>query len=102
MSESRVLRGLGLDEVSVGADERGVLGAMPQSTVAGRTGASTAAEVVTVGKQLTDNIHVSYRQGLADAEGSFRIALQFSKSLQFILRAGYQPGIDAVYRFNFN
>jgi translocation and assembly module TamB len=97
---SKVFRGLGLDEVSVGADEKGVLGAMPQSTVAGRTGATSAAEVVTVGTQLTDKLHVSYRQGLADAEGSFRVALQFTKSLQFILRAGYLPGIDAVYRFN--
>ena len=97
----RLLRGLGLDEVSVGADEGGVLGIMPQSTVAGRTGGSSSAEVVTVGKQITDDLRVSYRQGLADAEGSLRITLQFTKSLQFILRAGYLPGIDAAYRFSF-
>jgi translocation and assembly module TamB len=101
MPASKVIRGLGLDEVSVGMDESGVLGAIPQSTVAGRTGSTSSAEVVTVGKQLTDNIRVSYKQGLADAEGSFRVALQFTKSLQFILRAGYEPGIDAVYRFTF-
>ena len=56
---------------------------------------------MTVGKRLTDDIHVSYRQGLADAEGSLRVAWQFSRSLQFILRAGYLDGIDAVYRFSF-
>jgi translocation and assembly module TamB len=97
----KLLRGLGLDEVSFGTDDSGVLGTMPQSTVAGRTGGSTSAEVVTVGKQLTDDIRVSYRQGLADAEGSFRVTLQFTRSLQFILRAGYLPGIDAAYRFSF-
>lgn len=101
MPASKVIRGLGLDEVSVGMDESGVLGAIPQSTVAGRTGSTSSAEVVTVGKQLTDNVRVSYKQGLADAEGSLRVALQFTKSLQFILRAGYEPGIDAVYRFTF-
>ena len=52
-------------------------------------------------KGLSDNIRVSYKQGLADAEGSLRIAMQFTKSLQFIVRAGYEPGIDAVYRFTF-
>jgi autotransporter translocation and assembly factor TamB len=77
-----------------------VLGVMPQSTVAGRTSASSSAEVVTVGKQITDDIRVSYRQGLADAQGSFRVTLQFTESLQFILRAGYLPGVDAAYRFN--
>jgi translocation and assembly module TamB len=101
-SASKVFRGLGIDEVSVGADESGILGTMPQSTVAGRTGSTSAAEVVTVGKQLSENIRVSYRQGLADAGGSFRITLQVTKSLQLILRAGYQPGLDAAYRFTFN
>ena len=97
----RLLRGLGLDELNFGSEEGGALGTLPQSTVAGRTGSASAAEVVSVGKQLTENIHVSYRQGLADAEGSLRVALQFSKSLQFILRAGSDPGVDAVYRFTF-
>ena len=101
MPSWKVVRGLGIDELSVGADQTGVLGAMPQSTVAGRTSSTSSAEVVTVGKQLSDNIRVSYKQGLADAEGSFRIAFQFTKSLQFIARAGYEPGIDAVYRFTF-
>ena len=102
MSESKVFRGLGLDELSLGTEDSGVLGTMPQSTVAGRTGGTSAAEVVTVGKQLTDDIRVSYRQGLADAEGSFRVTLQFTRSLQFIVRAGYLPGIDVVYRFSFH
>ena len=101
MPAAKVIRGLGIDELSVGAHETGLLGAMPQSTVAGRTGTTSSAEVVTVGKQLTDRIRVSYLQGLADSEGSFRIALQFTNSLQFILRAGYEPGLDAVYRFTF-
>lgn len=101
-SSSKLLGGLGLDEVRVGPDQAGVLGALPQSTVAGRTRTASAAEVVTVGKRLSDDFYVSYRQGLADAEGSLRIAWQLTRALQLILRAGSLPGIDVVYRLTFD
>ena len=100
-ASAKILGGLGLDEVSMGRDESGNLGTLPQSTVAGRTGAGSAAEVVTVGKRLSDDIYISYRQGLADAQGSLRVAWQLTRTLQLILRAGYLPGVDAVYRFSF-
>ena len=102
LSTTRILNGLGIDEFSLGRDDSGTLGTMPKSTVAGRTGTTSATEVVTVGKRLTDDIYVSYRRGLADAEGSLRVAWQLTRSLQIILRAGYLPGVDAVYRFSFN
>jgi translocation and assembly module TamB len=97
----RILGPLGIEEVRIGSDSGSVLGSMPQSTVAGRTRSTAVADVVTVGARLTEDIHVSYQQGLADAEGSLRIAWQYSRSLEFILRAGYLEGIDAVYRFSF-
>ena len=76
---------LGLDEVRIGrADTNSVLGVLPQSTVAGRTGSASAAEVVSVGKRLGKNVYLTYEQGLADAE-----------------RAGFLPGLDAVYRWTF-
>jgi translocation and assembly module TamB len=96
---SRILGGLGIDDLRIGRDDAGALGTLPESTVAGKTGATSAAEVVTVGKRLSDDIYVSYQQGLADAEGSFRVAWQFTKSLQVVLRAGYRQGVDGVYRF---
>ena len=99
-ASARILGSFGLDDVRMDRGETGNLGTLPQSTVAGRTGTASAAEVVTVGKRLTDDIYVSYRQGLADAEGSLRVAWQLTKGLQLILRAGYLPGVDAVYRFS--
>ncbi len=99
-ASSKLLAGFGLDDVSMGRDASGALGTLPQSTVAGRTGETSTAEVVTVGKRLTDDIYVSYQQGLADAEGSLRVAWQLTRSLQIILRAGYLPGVDGVYRFS--
>ena len=97
----RLLSGLGIgpEDIRLGQDSGSLLGTLPQSTVAGRTGTTSTQDVLSVGKRLSDDIYLSYQQGLADAEGSMRVAWQVTKAFQVILRAGYQPGIDAVYRF---
>jgi translocation and assembly module TamB len=92
----------GFDEVRIGRpDAASALGALPQSTVAGKTRSASAADVVTVGKRITRDIHVIYEQGLADAEGALRITWQITRQFQLLLRAGYLPGVDAVYRWSF-
>lgn len=91
---------LGLDEVKIGrADTQSVLGVLPQSTVAGRTGTASAAEVVSVGKKLTRNVHLTFEQGLADAEGALKVTVNLSRRFQVLVRAGYLPGLDLVYRW---
>ena len=101
-SGNQIARRFGFDEVRVGrADTVSALGTLPQSTVAGKTGSASAAEVVTVGKRLSKDIYVVYEQGLADAEGALRITWQITQKFQMLLRAGYQPGVDAVYRWTF-
>jgi translocation and assembly module TamB len=93
---------LGLDEVRIGrSDPNSVLGVLPQSTVAGRTGTASAAEVVSVGKHLTKDLTFIYEQGLADAEGALKITWQISKNFQVLVRAGFLPGLDLVYRWTF-
>jgi translocation and assembly module TamB len=93
---------LGLDEVKIGrTDTQSVLGVLPQSTVAGRTGTASASEVVTVGKKLTRHVHLAYEQGLSDAEGAFKVTLDVSQRFQVLVRAGYLPGLDAVWRWTF-
>jgi translocation and assembly module TamB len=95
-------RTLGLDEVKIGrADASSVLGVLPQSTVAGRTGNPAAAEVVSVGKRLNRNLQLTYEQGLADAEGALKITWRISQRFQLLVRAGFLPGVDAVYRWTF-
>jgi translocation and assembly module TamB len=74
---------------------------MPQNTVAGRTGSGSASDVVTVGKKLTKDIYVAYERGLADAEDTLRITWQITHQFQMLVRAGYLPGVDAVYRWTF-
>ena len=56
---------------------------------------------MTVGKKLTRNVHLSYEQGLADAEGALRVTWEISRRFQILVRAGYLPGLDAVYRWTF-
>jgi translocation and assembly module TamB len=93
---------LGFDEIRIGrADTGSVLGVLPQSTVAGRTGTSSASEVVSVGKRLNNRLHLEYEQGLADTEGALKVTWRISRQFQVLVRAGYLPGLDAVYRWTF-
>ena len=95
-------RKLGIDEVMIGrADTNSVLGVLPQSTVAGRTGTPAASEVVSVGKHLNKNLQLTYEQGLADIEGTLKVTYTISRQFQILARVGYLPGLDAVYRWTF-
>ena len=93
---------LGFDEIRIGrADTNSVLGVLPQSTVAGRTGTSSASDVVSVGRRLNNNLYLTYEQGLADAEGALKLTWRITQQFQILARAGYLPGLDAVYRWTF-
>ena len=99
---SDLTKRLGFDEIRIGrADANSVLGVLPQSTVAGRTGTPSAADVVSVGRRLNDRFHLTYEQGLADAEGALKITWRITQQFQVLARAGYLPGLDAVYRWTF-
>jgi len=54
-----------------------------------------------VGKKLTRDLHLTYEQGLADAEGALRLSWQITRQFQLLARAGFLPGLDAVYRWSF-
>jgi translocation and assembly module TamB len=99
-SGESITKRFGFDEVKVGRSDT-VLGVLPESTVAGKTGTASASDVVTVGKRLSKDIYAVYEFGLANAEGALRITWQITQSFQLLGRAGYLPGIDAVYRWTF-
>ena len=99
---SQVTRKLGFDDIRIGrSDANSVLGVLPQSTVAGRTSTASASEVVSVGRRINDRLHVSYEQGMSDAEGALRLTWQVTRQFQVLARAGYLPGLDLVYRWTF-
>jgi translocation and assembly module TamB len=98
----QIMQRFGFDDVRVGrSDLTSALGVLPQSTVAGKTGTSSAAEVVSIGKRLSKDLYVVYERGLADAEGALRLTWQITQKFQVLVRAGYLPGVDAVYRWTF-
>lgn len=99
---SDLTKKFGIDEVKIGrSDTNSVLGVLPQSTVAGRTGTPSASEVVSVGKNINRNLQLTFEQGLADAEGALKVTYRISRQFQLLVRAGYLPGLDAVYRWTF-
>lgn len=99
---SDLTKRLGFDEFKIGrSDANSVLGVLPQSTVAGRTGSPSAAEVVSVGRRINNAVNLTYEQGLADAEGALKLTWRISRRFQVLARAGYLPGLDAVYRWTF-
>jgi translocation and assembly module TamB len=93
---------LGFDEIKIGrADTNSVLGVLPENTVAGRTGQPAAADVVSVGKRINNQIQLNYEQGLAATEGTFKVAYRLTQGFELLLRAGYLPGADVVWRWTF-
>jgi translocation and assembly module TamB len=97
-----ITKKLGIDEVRIGkADTSSVLGVLPQSTVAGRTGTPAASDVVSVGKHINRNLQLTFEQGLADMEGALKLTYRVTRQFHILARAGYLPGIDAVYRWTF-
>jgi len=101
-SSGDITKKFGIDEVRIGrADTSSVLGVLPQSTVAGRTGTAAAGEIVSVGKHINRNLQLTFEQGLSDVEGALKITYRVSRQFQILARAGYLPGIDAVYRWTF-
>jgi translocation and assembly module TamB len=99
---SDLTRKLGFEDIRIGrSDANSVLGVLPESTVAGRTGTPSAADVVSVGRRINDKMHISYEQGLSDAEGALRFTWQVTRQFQVLVRAGYLPGVDVVYRWSF-
>jgi translocation and assembly module TamB len=99
---SDLTKKLGFDEIRFGrADTNSILGVLPQSTVAGRTGTASAADVVAIGKRVNNRVHLTYEQGLADVEGALKLTWRITRQFQLLARAGYLPGVDAVYRWTF-
>ena len=96
-----ITKRIGIDDIKIGRADSTVLGVLPQSTVAGRTGTASAADVVTVGKRINRELYLSYEQGLADAEGTLKLAWRLTRQFHLLARAGYLPGLDAVYRWSF-
>ena len=99
---SDLTKRFGIDEFKIGrADTNSILGVLPENTVAGRTGQPSAAEVVSVGKNINKKIQLTYEQGLAATEGTLKLTYRVTRPFEVLVRMGYLPGLDAVWRWTF-
>ena len=99
---SDLTKRFGIDEFKIGrADTNSILGVLPENTVAGRTGQPSAAEVVSVGKNINKNIQLAYEQGLAATEGTLKLTYRVTRPFSVLVRMGYLPGLDGVWRWTF-
>lgn len=85
----RVAQRLGLDDLSIGESE------------AAGTGAS-GAQVVNLGKALTDKLYLGYEQSLAGTSSIVKLTYELSRYWSVVLRGGGITGLDVFYSRRFD
>ena len=66
------------------------------------SGSVTAEEVVTVGRQLSSKVRISYEQGLRGVQNLLRIQYDVSKRLALRAQTGSDNAVDLLYFFSFD
>lgn len=83
---TRIAKGLGLDQLSIGDSEFGLEG----------------GQVVNLGKEISERLHVGYEQSLEGAESVLKLSYQLSQYWSLVLRGGTVTGLDAFYSKRFD
>jgi translocation and assembly module TamB len=104
---TRLARTLGIDEISVRSGQVGGAGSiLPRQSVAGSlrgTEVGTAsAEIITIGKRVSDAVTISYEQALSGAANVVQLSYQLSRRLSLVARAGTENALDLVYSIVFD
>jgi translocation and assembly module TamB len=104
---TQLARTLGIDEISVRSGQVGGAGSiLPRQSVAGSlrgTEVGTAsAEIITIGKRVSDAVTISYEQALSGAANVVQLSYQLSRRLSLVARAGTENALDLVYSIAFD
>jgi translocation and assembly module TamB len=83
---NRIGEKLGLDEFSIGKSEFGMEG----------------AQVVNLGKEITDRLFLGFEQSLASAGSVLKITYELTRHWSVVLRGGDVTGVDIAYQKRFN
>lgn len=83
---NRIGEKLGLDEFSIGKSEFGLDG----------------AQVVNLGKELTDRLFIGFEQSLASAASVVKLTYELSRHWSVVLRGGDVTGIDMAFNKRFD
>jgi translocation and assembly module TamB len=102
----QLARRLGIDEFGLRTGElAGGPSLLPRTAVAGNIRGerqTASAEILTVGKRLSDNITVSYEQALAGGESVVQVIYRLSRRVWVVGRAGTDNALDLVYTIVFD
>ncbi len=105
---NRVVRSLGIDELSIRSGLTGTSSLLPNRGVAGplRSDASStttvAGEIVTIGKRFSDRLSVTYEQAVSGTSRVANLTYQLSNRLSLVGRIGTDNAIDLVYSIAFD
>lgn len=105
---TRVARAIGIDELSIRSGNFGIASLLPSRGVAGSlrsdeaSAATVAGEIITLRKNLTDALTVSYEQAISGTTRFLQLNYQLSRRLSVVARAGTSNALDFVYTIAFD
>ena len=77
---------VGLDQLSIGSSEYG----------------KTGAQVVSLGKEISNKLFVGYEQGLAGASSVVKLTYELTQNWSVVARGGAVAGVDVLYSRRFD
>ncbi len=83
---ARAASTVGLDTISIGDSKYGLSG----------------AQVVNLGKEISDRLYIGYEQSLASAESVLKLIYTLTPHWSVALRGGTVTGVDALYSKRFD
>jgi translocation and assembly module TamB len=105
---TRVARAIGVDEISIRSGTFGIASLLPARSVAGSlrsenaSAATVAGEIITIGKNISDALTLSYEQAISDTTKFLQLNYRLSQRLSAVLRGGTDNALDLVYSFAFD
>lgn len=110
----KIARAVGIDNLALStgsltaADSRAVgskvavaPGADRNARVFGADDPLLNQRIVTLGKQLNDNINLSYEQSVTTAAYIFKLVYQYSRAFSVITRVGADSAVDLLYQITY-
>jgi translocation and assembly module TamB len=106
--QTRVARAIGIDELSIRSGNLGIASLLPARSVAGAlrsdeaSAATVAGEIITIGKNVSDALRVSYEQAISGTSRFLQFNYQLSQRLSLVARGGTDNALDFVYTIAFD
>ena len=102
----RIGSNLGLDQFGIGQGELGAVDHTATSSVVGdgstvSSDAATSSQVLAMGKRLSDNLYLSFEQGLGSADTLLKLAYSLTRNLSVVVRGGTDTSSDIYYTISF-